>query len=245
MRDPLPPLPDDYATTRDALHRVATHVLARKRFEVGGRFGLRVTPGGFGTPLFGDAEAEELLRVSGPALVREHRDADGPHTTVVPLAGATLGSVAAAVEVELDPTFSVGKDTPALGDIDAPLTVDPAAVAVVAAVLAVGAEALDRTLGRLGPESTPIIAQVWPEHFDLGLDVGIGGQRVNLGASVGDRYHDAAYVYVGPWNAERPGDPAFWNVAFGALLGYDAIGAAADPVEAVVEFFETGLGFLG
>ena len=241
---PLPPLPPEYARTRIDLHRVAVHVLAAKRFAASGRFGLRVTPGGFGTPLFGDAEHEELLRVSGEALIREHRDADGPHTTVVPLPGASLAAVAAAVEADLDPTFTVGKDTPELGDVEAALTVDPVAVAVTAATLAVGARALDRILARLGPEATPIVAQVWPEHFDLGLDVGVGGQRVNLGASVGDGYHDAPYVYVGPWNAERPGDPGYWNVGFGALLGYDELVAAPDPVAATVAFFDAGLGFL-
>lgn len=244
MTNPRPPLPADYVRTRTDLHRVATHVLAAKRFAVSGRFGLRVTPGGFATPLFGDGEHEELLRVSAGALVREHRDADGPHTTVVPLGGASLATVAAAVEVEIDPTFSVGKDTPELGDVDAALVVDPQASAVMAAVLALGAIALDATLARLGPAATPIVAQVWPEHFDLGLDVGVGGQRVNLGASVGDGYHAAPYVYVGPWNAERPGDPAYWNTGFGALLGYDALVAAPDPVAAMIEFFGTGLDLL-
>ena len=36
--------------TRDELQRIATHVLARARFAATGRFGLRATPGGFGTP---------------------------------------------------------------------------------------------------------------------------------------------------------------------------------------------------
>src|SRR5262245_10681805 len=44
----------EYAATRAELHRVAAHVIARRRFVVTERFGLRVTPGGFGTPLFGD-----------------------------------------------------------------------------------------------------------------------------------------------------------------------------------------------
>ena len=40
--------------TRDVLKRIATHVLARRRYAATGRFGLRATPGGFGTPAFGD-----------------------------------------------------------------------------------------------------------------------------------------------------------------------------------------------
>src|SRR5580704_14219833 len=46
-------LPDDYLTVRSNLHLVATHVLARARFRATGRFGLRVTWDGLGTPAFG------------------------------------------------------------------------------------------------------------------------------------------------------------------------------------------------
>lgn len=234
----------EYATARAAVHRVAVHVLARRRYEVVGRFGLRPTPGGFGTPLFGDPEHEEQVRLSAGVLVREQRDDAGPHTQIIPLAGATLRELADAVGVDVTTPFSVGTDTPGPEPIDAPLPDMAAAVSLMGSFLAMGAEALDRTLTRLGPEAAPIMAQVWPEHLDLGLDVGVGGQRVNLGASVGDGYHEAPYVYVGPWNAERPGDPAYWNVGFGALLGYDALAAAPDPVAATVAFFETGLDVL-
>jgi hypothetical protein len=36
--------------TREALDRVAARVLARRRWEVSGRFGLRSVPGGISTP---------------------------------------------------------------------------------------------------------------------------------------------------------------------------------------------------
>ncbi len=227
-----------------SLHRVAAHVLARRRHAVTGRFGLRVTPGGFGTPLFGDPEHEEVLRVSGASLVREHRD-DGPRTDLYALDGASLASLAASVGVDLDRTFSVGKDTPDLGDVDEPLIVSADAVDVMAEFLLVGAAALDRVLAARGADTSPIVAQIWPEHFDLGLDVAGGGSRVNLGASVGDGYHADPYVYVGPWGSDRPGDPDYWNVGFGALLGYGAVAAAPDPVEAVVAFMLRGLDLAG
>jgi len=237
-------VPESYATTRASLHRVAAHVLARRRHAVTGRFGLRVTPGGFGTPLFGDPEHEEVLRVSGATLVREHRG-DGVHTDVVALDGASLASLADAVGVVLDPGFSVGTDTPDLGDVDAPLSVSADAVGVMADFLLVGAAALDRVLAARGADTSPIVAQIWPEHFDLGLDVSGGGSRVNLGASVGDDHHADPYVYVGPWGSDRPGDPDFWNVGFGALLGYEAIAAAPDPVAAVAAFMFRGLDLAG
>jgi hypothetical protein len=54
------------AETRVALQQVAVHVLARRRHAMTGRFGLRPTPGGLGTPLFGEGE---VVRISGDVLV--------------------------------------------------------------------------------------------------------------------------------------------------------------------------------
>ena len=33
-----------------------------------------------------------------------------------------------------------------------------------------------------------------------------------------------AYLYVGTWNTEHPGDPSYWNAPFGAVLTYDQRG---------------------
>ena len=136
-----------YATTRTELHRVAAHVIARRRFLVTGRFGLRVTPGGFGTPLFGD---DEVVRVDGDALLRERRVADRAVTTTHGLGGATLQELAAFADVDLDPGFSVGTDTPDLGDAGVPLAVDAPSIGVMAEWYARGARAIDRRRGRVG-----------------------------------------------------------------------------------------------
>ncbi|MEZ5234096.1 MAG: hypothetical protein R2749_15505 [Acidimicrobiales bacterium] len=61
-------LPDSHGATMEALQRVATHVLARARHIATGRFGLRATPGGFGTPSFGPEATR--LRVSAGRLLR-------------------------------------------------------------------------------------------------------------------------------------------------------------------------------
>ncbi|TML41944.1 MAG: hypothetical protein E6G27_05890, partial [Actinobacteria bacterium] len=58
-----------YTSTRQGLHRVAAHILSRRRFDVSGRFGLRAGPGGIATPSFGDGP--ETIRVAGTTLVRE------------------------------------------------------------------------------------------------------------------------------------------------------------------------------
>src|SRR5262245_26285224 len=99
-----------YGTTRRALHRVACHVVARARHRATGRFGLRVTPGGFGTPAFG--EDVEVVRISGGLLVRERAGAGGASTAVAPLDGSTLADLAGLVGVDLREEFSAGPDTP-------------------------------------------------------------------------------------------------------------------------------------
>ena len=66
----LTALPDSFSATRDTLQRVAVHIVARARWQGGAHsVGLRVTPGGFGTPEFGDELTR--VRVSGDLLVRD------------------------------------------------------------------------------------------------------------------------------------------------------------------------------
>lgn len=237
--------PTGYTRTRRSLHRIATHVLAQARHAERGRIGLRVLPGGFGTPLFG--ESETVLRVAGHRLVREWRTDDGARTAVFDLVGATLGQAARFGGVNVDPGFSVGHDTPELGSIDEPLTVDPAAARYLAAWLGLGAEALDRAVAALGEQGAPGIAQLWPEHFDLGLDVATPLGRCNLGMSTGDAFCEEPYVYIGPWGSDRPGGAGFWNAPFGAFrpasdLGRHAIDGAAESLDA---FLIEGLTKLG
>src|SRR5579863_256849 len=77
-----------FTATRVELHRVAAHILARRRHDVSGRFGLRPSPGGFATPAFG--EGPEVVRVANGTLVREA--AGG--ASYLPLAGASLRRLA-------------------------------------------------------------------------------------------------------------------------------------------------------
>ena len=112
-----------------------------------------------------------------------------------------------------------------------------------AAWYALGAAVLDEVLTGLRREAAPTVAQLWPEHFDVGLDVGVAdGRRANLGASPGDRAFTEPYLYIGPWSDERPGDPAFWNAEFGAMVGDQQLRAVADPVAAGVGFLRRACG---
>jgi len=234
---PTPNWDGEYGTTRTELHRVAAHVLARRRFALTGRFGLRVTPGGFGTPLFGD---DEVVRIDGDCLLRERRVDDRAVTAPHPLDGATLREVAAFADVELDADFKAGNDTPALGDPDARLRVDGASVAILGDWYGRGAQAVDESVAGLGDAADAAVAQIWPEHFDLGTDVAVGSGRANLGVSPGDAVSAEPYLYVGPWSADRPGDAAYWNASFGALATWSEVPDA----DAAAAFFARGLGYL-
>ncbi len=238
----LPPLPDSHVATRDALQRVAVHVLARRRHALTGKFGLRATPGGIGTPAAGPDH--EVVRTDGAWLVRE-RTGPTSSTQVLDLRSASLADAAALVEVDLDADFSVGADTPPVGDVDVPLALDPGAVEVLAAWYAFGWQVLDAAVASAGPTAEASVTQLWPEHFDAGCDLAAApGRRTNLGASPGDVDHPEPYLYVGPWDPERPGDAGYWNRPFGALLGYAALQEAEDPPAFALDFLRTGLGFL-
>jgi hypothetical protein len=226
--------------TRDALQRVATHVLARARFAATGRFGLRSTPGGFGTPAF--SEGVEVLRVAGEVLVRER---DG-HASATPLNGATLADLAAFAGANLTTPFAAGRDTAPIGDPDEPIAIDAEAAAVLADWWHLGWRALDAATA---DAVDPMAIQLWPEHFDAGTSVAVGpgaGDRCNLGASPGDRYSDEPYLYVGPWGDERPGDASYWNASFGAVLRRSDLMASPspDPYAAGVNFLRRGLELL-
>ncbi len=217
---------DPLIATRAALQRVATHVLARRRHDVTGRFGLRSTPGGIGTPAFGPADAIEVVRTSGTSLVHERAG----EVRVVDMDGSTLAELAAFVGVDLTVELSVGKDTPEIGAVDARLSLDGLATAELADWYALGWRALDQ-VGLAADRPAPI--QLWPEHFDASclLFVGPGADdRCDLGVSPGDHHHEEPYLYVGPWVDRRPGDPSFWNAPFGALVPRSAVTSVADAV---------------
>ena len=226
-------------STRDALHRIGTHVLARARHAATGKFGLRSTPGGFGTPAFGPAV--EVVRVAGGGLVRER---DGRVSTM-PIDGATLADLAAFTSVDLSTAFSAGEETPPLGDPHATIEIDASEVARLADWWQFGWRILDAVVAT-SAEATAI--QLWPEHFDAGTSVAVGdggNDRCNLGASPGDEFSDEPYLYVSPWTADRPGDPPFWNAPFGAVVRRTELLEAPDPYGAGVTFLRRGLELLG
>jgi hypothetical protein len=212
----LPAPPAALPTTVRALHVLAERVVSPAReLATGNEIALRWTPGGFGTPRFGQ---DQQVRVEGAELVVvgggvERRGPIGSYRDAVALTGL-----------------------PAAGGWDEPLDVDDAASRWLGDFygLAYGALEALRAGGRGGDDPTPV--RLWPEHFDIAIEMGdeAAGVRANYGASPGDDDHDGPYVYVGPWTA-RPQGPA-WNarsfpgaeLTLGELLATDDHRAAVD-----------------
>jgi len=213
---------DALARTRLSWHSVAEHVLAPARYRAEQRIGLTVTPGGFGTPVFG---AGECARVEGRELVVT----EGSSVTTVEL--TTVAAAAAAVGIEPGNPPVYAPTTPL--SPDAPLYVDPHAAPLLAAWFDLASAALTG----LGEPVT-----LWPEHFDVATEPGDErrGERGTFGASPGDAEHPTPYLYVTHW-ADVP-DDAFWNDdAFGgASVDYSEIALADDPDRAARAFFARG-----
>jgi len=219
-------------STRFDLHRIAAHVLGRRRFAVSGHFGLRASPRGIATPAFGPEP--EVLRVAGPILVREV----GAHCRAMPMDGASLAELATFGGVDLADAFSAGPDTPEVGPADKPLRVSVGELDALYAWFDLGWRVLDAVTSDTPLMSSRSSIQLWPEHFDAGCTVDLGsGAGVNLGFSPGDSFSEEPYGYVGPWGPERPGDPTYWNAPFGAVVPRSRAGGFAE----CVSFIRSGL----
>lgn len=233
-------LPDTFSSTRDVLRHLATHIVARARSQETGQISLRATPGGFGTPTFGDAGTQ--VRLSGGVLVRDTDTAGQATSKARAVDGSTLAELATLAQVDLGADLDVGHDTPPLGDVDTRMTVDTLSADALAAWFAVGTMALDRVVAALAESATPTVIRLWPEHFDVAIDAAAApALRANLGVSPGDGFHDQPYAYVGPWTDDRPGNPDFWNAPFGAVMGHGVLVGVDDPVSRLADFFLDGM----
>lgn len=217
----LPPLPDDFVPTRESLHRVAEDVIKVAREHQTGEFPLVRTPGGFGTPIWGE---RNQIRVEGTELIVSRAGSESRSSiTSLVAAAALIGEdwLPGGLELSHDP-----------------LPIDPAGAAALAAAYAVGEAALERIRAAAEEGDDPTEPTLWPEHFDIAIEMGSddAGLRANYGLSPGDEGHPQPYFYVGPWTAEPEGE--LWNGSGfnGAELDYAELAAAPDPVAAAVEF---------
>lgn len=236
---PLSSPPSTLVDTRLALHRLAAYVIAPVRHRATGRFGLRATSGGFGTPEFDGRR----IRVEGTDLIDERPD--GTHSASI----TSLAAAAAFLDAEIDPKTAAEHDSPALGDTDADLGIDAEASSWLGAWFTMAFEALAHVRG----DDASVDAsepQLWPGHFDPAIEVGDEDHRGSYGASPGDDGIPEPYLYLSIWWPDRIGidteDPR-WNAPSftGSVLRASDFPADADPVQVAADFWRTSRDRLG
>ena len=119
--------------------------------------------------------------------------------------------------------------------------IDADSAAALAAWFAFGAGVLEEIRAETAPEHHPTPPQLWPEHFDVAIELGseAAGRRAGYGASPGDELHPEPYLYVVPWG-ETPSGELWAATAFdGAELPYADLIASEDRRGAALEFFRT------
>lgn len=203
---------DELIATRLTLHAVAEQVLRALRLELtGNEIALRVVGGGFATPPlpgggWAGVEGTDVVRVEPDGTIRR------TPLTSLRAAGTHVGLATAA---ELD---------------DAPLDVVPEAARRLTAALAIGDRALALLLAEAGPADDPSSVHLWPEHFDVAVELGAGDARANYGVSPGDDQHPEPYAYVGPWTPPPTGP--LWQAT-----GFAGAEAGVDDPDGVVGFW--------
>ncbi len=115
--------------------------------------------------------------------------------------------------------------------------VDPEAAERLGDWYAFGDAVLRALVERSGPGDDPTPIRLWPEHFDIAIE--LGAERANYGFSPGDETHPEPYAYVGPWTAQVGGELWNGNGFRGAELTYAELLAAPDQRAAALEFFTT------
>lgn len=219
----LESLPHDFAATVESLHEVAAELVAPAR-KPENEIALEATPGGFGTPHFEFDGARRQVRVEGDELVHECGDKERR----APLRSLAVAGGAITELLPIDTRLS-----------DEPLSVDAAASRWLGAYLEFGTEVLERLLVGIGPDDEASPVRLWPEHFDLAVELGseARGLRANYGFSPGDEGHAEPYLYVGPWSAAVDGELWQANGFAGAQLACSKLLAAEDQAAAALDFF--------
>jgi hypothetical protein len=206
-------------TTRTSLHALAARVISPLRVQAtGNEIALQPRPGGFGTP---DLPEGGWVGVDGIDLVRVDADGAQDRTPITSL---------------LDAADFVGLDDAESDLPDDPLEVHAGAATILADTWARGDDALRELLAGASAADEPGEIHLWPEHFDIALELGAGDARATFGVSPGDAEHDEPYAYISPWTApETTGPATFWNAS--AFTGAQRPAVDADELAA---FFREG-----
>ena len=231
----LPALTNRYNSTVSSLGQLAFFVIAPARFAAQEKLGLRYTHGGFGTPFYGK---DRQIRIEGDSLmVQEGDTATGEKVT-------TLRRAARQVGIEYEEKWGPDwHDPPNPTDPDTPLAIDPGAALICSNILGFGFSVLEQIRIEAHKDEKPSRVQLWPEHFDIALEIGVedAGRRAAFGASPGYPAHPEPFVYVSPWAKDWLDDP-YWNADFGgSILGYEELLAAGNQRDTALQFLRRGL----
>jgi hypothetical protein len=214
--------PSSLTETRIALHRLAEHVVSPARRRANGKLALRYTRGGFGTPFFGD---DIQVRVEGEELIVHEagRERRSPITTLQ-AAADHIGHDALPDDLELD---------------QEPLALDRDAARLLGDWYGFAASVLEQLRAGAPEAANPSRVQLWPEHFDLSLELGAeaDGARAAYGLSPGDEQHPEPYLYVAPWVAPPVGELWQASAFAGAELSYAELLVTEDQRRAALDFF--------
>ena len=204
----MPSVPPTFERSRLAAHALAEHVLCAVRYAAVGRIGLMPIDGGVAAQPF----EGRVVGLSGLELVdRTGGEERRAAATTLRASGEFFGVAPGAPPLWAPVTAA---------DLDAPLALDGAGVAVLADWFALVAAAL--TGIRPQAEQT-----IWPEHFDLAVTA----DGTTFGGSPGDAEHPEPYLYVLPPEGAAPdADRSFWNEPFGASFPFAGIHRTADAV---------------
>jgi|SRR5471032_719578 hypothetical protein len=195
------PDPAEFAATRRRLHGIGECLMAGPQRRAGGRFTLRVTPGGFAT-------------TGSPALRLDGADLIVGESTRVAIAG-TFADLADALGVDFGPppdAYPDGSEASATDDV----SLDAASARLIQDWYLLA----DAALRVMAPRQTPIL---WPEHFDVAILL----DDTSYGASPGDAFHAAPYAYVSGGDHV---DSDFWNAPFGAIRAHEEMHTIEDLV---------------
>lgn len=228
----LAPLPAEFVQTRDALHQLAYFVLAPARHRANTKIGLRPTMGGLGTPFFGD---DMQVRIDGLDLVVQDRDsAERSRLTTIAMACEAVGIT---YRPDWFPRF---RDPLSPMDPDEPLMLAASATMAAAALFGFGTWILEELRATAPVRDQPSRVQLWPEHFDLAVDLGNpeAGARASIGVSLGDAHHPEPYLYVSAWGEIDRSNPIWNDPNFnGASLAYSEFVESDDQRETALTFY--------
>jgi hypothetical protein len=204
-------------TTRRSLHALAVRVISPLRVQAtGNEIALQVRPEGFGTP---DLPDGGWVGTAGTQLVRMGGDGDEKAIAITSLrAAARFVGLADALAAALP---------------DDTLELHAGATLILAEAWATGQEALQQLVDNARPDDDVSPIRLWPEHFDIAVELGAGDARGTFGVSPGDDDHAEPYAYVAPWTAPAETGPStFWNAH-----GFTGAERPADDPDELYAFF--------